>query len=284
MASGFFALLDDISMLMDDLSASAKVAAKNTAGVLGDDLAVNAAKASNFHASRELPVLWAITKGSLVNKVIIVPLLLLLNYYLPQLIVPILLLGALFLSYEGAHGVWGYLFPHEGGKESKVISEKEKIKSAIVTDFILSIEIVLIALASVRELDTLAQVAIVSLIAVVTTIGVYGLVAFLVRLDDMGYAIARSTKEEGFRYKFGMWLVNALPFIVKVLSIVGVFAMLLVAGGIFMHNIEILHDIAHQSQIPQLMAEVIFALLIGGVVMFFIDAPRALIRYLKEKR
>ena len=284
MASGFFALLDDISMLMDDVSAASKVAAKNTAGVLGDDLAVNAAKASGFESSRELPVLWAITKGSLFNKVIIVPLLLLLNYYFPQIIGPILLLGALFLSYEGAHGVWGYLFPHEASHNEEPMSEKEKIRSAVITDFILSIEIVLIALASVRDLDALEQAVVVSLIAVAATIGVYGLVALLVRLDDIGFAMAKDAKEESIKHKFGMMLVRSLPFIVKILSIVGIFAMLLVAGGIFMHNLDILHQIAHESHIPQLIAELIFALLIGGVVMLFIDVPKTLLTYFKAKR
>ena len=284
MASGFFALLDDISMLMDDVSAASKVAAKNTVGVLGDDLAVNAAKASGFESSRELPVLWAITKGSLFNKVIIVPLLLLLNYHFPQVIVPILLLGALYLSYEGAHGVWGYLFPHEAIHNEEPMSEKEKIRSAVITDFILSIEIVLIALASVRNLDALEQAVVVSLIAVAATIGVYGLVALLVRLDDIGFAMAKDAKEGSIKHKFGMLLVRSLPFIVKILSIVGIFAMLLVAGGIFMHNLDILHQIAHKSHIPQLIAELIFALLIGGLVMLIIDAPRALIAHFKTKR
>jgi len=283
MASGFFALLDDISMLMDDVSAASKVAAKNTVGVLGDDLAVNAAKASGFEASRELPVLWAITKGSLLNKVIVVPLLLLLNFYLPRSIVPILMLGALFLSYEGAYGVWGYLFPHEKTHNEVPMSEKEKIRSAIITDFILSIEIVLIALATVRSLDIFEQGVVVSLIAIAATIGVYGLVALLVRLDDIGFAIAKGAKEGSFRYKFAMLLVRSLPYIVKLLSIVGVFAMLLVAGGIFMHNLDILQKVAHESHIPQLFAELLFALLIGGVVMLFIDAPKALFAYFKSK-
>ncbi len=283
MASGFFALLDDIALLMDDVAVASKVAAKKTAGVLGDDLAVNAAKASGFEASRELPVLWAITKGSLINKVIIVPLLLLLNYYFPQIIVPILLLGALFLSYEGAHGVWGYLFPHEASHNEEPMSEKEKIRSAIITDFILSIEIVLIALASVDGLDATKQAVVVSLIAVGATVGVYGLVALLVRLDDIGYALAKGQKEGSFKYRFGMVLVRSLPFFIKLLSIVGIAAMLLVAGGIFMHHIDILHKIAHNAHIPQLIAESLFALLIGAIVMLLIDAPKALYSYLRKK-
>ena len=281
MASGFFALLDDIAMLMDDVAVNAKVATKQTAGVLGDDLAVNAAKASTFTPSRELPVIWAITKGSLVNKVIIVPLMLLLSFYFPSAITPILLLGAAFLSYEGAHGVWGWLFPHQNSHdESKKLNEKAKIRSAIITDFILSIEIVLIALASVNNLPIVEKTAIVSFVAFVATIGVYGLVAFLVRLDDIGFAIANSAKEGSFKQKFGLKLAATLPLIIKILSIVGVIAMLLVAGGILMHKIHILHDIMHS--IPTLMSELIVALLLGGVLMVVIDGSKALISYLKK--
>ena len=278
MASGFFALLDDIAMLMDDVASSAKIATKQTAGVLGDDLAVNAAKASTFSPSRELPVIWAITKGSLVNKVIIVPLILLLSFYFPDAITPILLLGAAFLSYEGAHGVWGWIFPHNDLDESsKKLSEKAKIRSAIITDFVLSIEIVLIALASVNNLPIVQKTLVVSLVAVGATIGVYGIVALLVRLDDIGYAIADSAKEGSFKQKFGLYLASLLPIIIKLLSIVGVIAMLLVAGGIFMHKIEILEEIMHS--IPTLMAELIVALLVGGVLMIVIDGTKALIDF-----
>ena len=281
MASGFFALLDDIAMLMDDVAVNAKVAAKQTAGVLGDDLAVNAAKASTFAPSRELPVIWAITKGSLVNKIIIVPLMLILSFYLPSAITPILLLGAMFLSYEGAHGVWGWIFPHSSadGKEKKM-SEKAKIKSAIITDFILSIEIVLIALSSVNELDIINKTLVVSLIAIAATIGVYGLVALLVRLDDIGYAIARDASEGSFKQKFGLKLAAMLPIIIKILSIVGIIAMLLVAGGILMHKVEILHEIMHS--IPTLMSELIVALLLGGILMLLIDGTKTLIKYFKK--
>ena len=282
MASGFFALLDDIATLMDDLASVSKVAAKNTAGVLGDDLAVNAAKASTFSSSRELPVIWAITKGSLVNKIIIVPLMLLLSYYFPQAITPILILGGLFLSYEGAHGIWGYLFPHNDKESKEPMSEKAKIKSAIITDFILSLEIVLIALASVQDLSFVSKVAVVSFIAIAATIGVYGLVALLVRLDDMGFALSQGASRDSFRYKFGMFLVRALPLIIKTLSVIGVIAMLLVAGGIFVHNIELLHEIVIANKMPLLIGELIIALLIGGVVMLLIDGPKAAIAYLKR--
>jgi len=276
MASGFFALLDDISMLMDDVAAQAKHATTQTAGVLGDDLAVNAAKASTFPPSRELPVLWAITKGSFINKIIIVPLMIALSFYFPKAIAPILLLGAAFLSYEGAHGIWGWLFPHNENSPKKNLSEKAKIKSAIITDFILSIEIVLIALASVGDIDLTKKVIIVSFVAVAATIGVYGLVALIVRLDDIGYAIARAAKENSFKQKFGLKLASLLPIIIKILSIVGVIAMLLVAGGILMHKLPILHQIAHYNHTPTLMAELISALLLGAVLMLIIDGSKAI--------
>ncbi len=273
MTGGFFALLDDISMLMDNVSASAKVAAKQTAGVLGDDLAVSAAKASEFKASRELPVIWAIIKGSIVNKIILVPLMLALSFYFPKAITPILLLGALYLSYEGAHGVWAWLFPHDISQgEEQQMSEKQKIKSAIITDFVLSIEIVLIALASVDTLPLAQKATIVTLIAFGATLGVYGLVALLVRLDDMGYAIASSAKSGSFKQKFGLKMASALPFIIKVLGFIGVIAMLLVAGGILLHKLPILHEVMHQ--IPTLAAEITAALILGGVAMILIDGTK----------
>ena len=275
MASGFFALLDDISVLMDNSATMVKAAAKNTAGVLGDDLAVSASKASNFKASRELPVLWAITKGSLVNKIIIVPIMLALSYYFPAAIMPILVLGGLYLAYEGAHGIWGYIFPHESHEEKNEVSEKKKIKDAIVTDFVLSIEIVLIALSSVQDSPLTTKIFVVSLISFLATVGVYGIVALLVRIDDIGYAIAKDAQEGSKKQKFGLKLVSALPIIIKILSIVGTFAMLLVAGGIFMHNFHVLHEVMHS--IPTLMAELIAALIAGGVAMLLIDGTKFLV-------
>ncbi len=283
MSGGFFALLDDISVLMDSTSTAAKTAAKNTAGVLGDDLAVSAAKASDFSASRELPVLWAITKGSFLNKIIIIPIMLALSYYFPAVITPVLLLGGLYLSYEGAHGVWGFIFPHEKEhpseqkeENSQEESEKSKIKDAIITDFVLSIEIVLIALASVQKEPFATKVIVVTFVSFLATIGVYGLVAFLVRFDDMGFALAKNAKTGSFKRKFGLKMAAVLPIIVKILSVVGIFAMLMVAGGIFLHNIHILHEIMHP--IPTLAAELILPLLIGGAAMIIIDGGRALFK------
>jgi len=279
MASGFFALLDDISVLMDNSSTMIKSAAKNTVGVLGDDLAVSAAKASSFQASRELPVLWAITKGSFLNKIIIIPIMLALSYYFPNLIIYILILGGIYLAYEGVHGIWGYLFPENEANEKEPMGEKQKVKSAIVTDFVLSLEIVLIALSTVQNSPLTQKIIIVTAVSFLATIGVYGLVAFLVRLDDMGLAISQNAKQGSLKYKFGMFLISLLPIIVRILSVVGIFAMLMVAGGIFMHNIHILHEVMHK--IPSFMGEIIAAIIIGGVAMILIDGTKFIVKKIK---
>ncbi len=278
MAFGFFALLDDISTLMDSTVNMAKAAAKHTAGVLGDDLAVNAAKASNFGANRELPVLWAIVKGSFVNKIILIPLILALSYFLPKVVEWLLLFGALYLSFEGAEALWEYFFPHEI-EQTKNLSEKEKIKSAIVTDFILSIEIVLIAFSAVKDASILQQAIVVSFVAFAATIGVYSLVAFFVRLDDMGFALAKGHSKKSILYKFGMFLVRLLPFLIRILSVVGVFAMLLVAGGIFMHHFVLLKDVAKELAIPSIVMEFLVASIMGAVVMGIVE----LISFIKIK-
>ncbi|MDH5600630.1 MAG: DUF808 domain-containing protein, partial [Gammaproteobacteria bacterium] len=195
MAGGILALLDDVAMLLDDTAAMSKVAAKKTAALLGDDLAVNAEKATGFHASRELPVIWAISKGALLNKIIILPIAFLLSAFLPGLIVPILLLGGAYLSYEGAEKVYEWLTrkplnkpaASESADKNHILnSESAKIKSAIRTDFILSIEIIVIALDTVLEQAFIIQIMVVSLIAFIAIVAVYGVVALLVRMDDVG--------------------------------------------------------------------------------------------------
>ena len=265
MASGFFALFDDIAYLMDDVAAASKVAAKKTAGILGDDLAVNANKASGYASSRELPVLWAITKGSFLNKLIILPLIFLLSYYASFLITPILMIGGVYLAYEGVEKIVEYLFHHDKGhsEETKGLSEKEKIKSAIVTDFILSIEIVIIALSSVTNEPFMTQIVSVTIIAFLATVGVYGIVALIVRMDDMGLYLIE--KFDGFLEIIGKGLVLALPKVIKSLSVIGTIAMLLVAGGIYLHNIHELHDYLHF--LPSLLAELVVGLVIGSVAV-----------------
>jgi uncharacterized protein len=287
MASGIFAILDDVAMLLDDAAVMSKVAAKKTAGLLGDDLAVNAEKATGFHASRELPVIWAITKGSLLNKLIILPLAFLLSAYLPWLIVPILLIGGAYLSYEGAEKVYEWFFPHAqkgiAARESSdshaiVHQEADKIRSAVRTDFILSIEIIVIALETVIEQSLAMQILVVTFIALLATAGVYGLVALLVRMDDTGlFLIERAAKMEdpGARItRFsGETLVASLPRVIRLLGFIGTLAMLLVGGGMYVHNIEAVHH--GLAFMPPLLAELSTGLLIGAALLLVMQAVKA---------
>ncbi|TDN88060.1 hypothetical protein DET49_1098 [Salegentibacter sp. 24] len=279
MASGFFALLDDIATLMDDVAVMGKVAGKKTAGILGDDLAVNAEKASGFMSSRELPVLWAITKGSFLNKIIILPLAFLLSAFLPAAVTVILIIGGLYLAYEGAEKIYEFFFPHpqkvekpklEKLTEEEVLSrEKEKIKSAILTDFILSVEIVIIALGSVGKEPLLTQILVVSLIALIATVGVYGIVALIIRMDEFGAKlIDLNDKEDSFSDKVGGLLVTALPKIIKSLSVIGTIALLLVSGGIFVHNISFFHGLF--ENIPGIIVEFLTGLVVGAIVLLII--------------
>lgn len=280
MASGFFALLDDIAAIMDDVAVMSKIAAKKTAGILGDDLAVNAEKASGFISSREIPVLWAITKGSFINKLIILPIAFLLSAFSPLAIIVILILGGLYLAYEGAEKIYEYLFPHQHVKteitletlteEAVLALEKEKIKSAIVTDFILSVEIVIIALGTVIEKPILSQVLVVSIIAIIATVGVYGIVALIVRMDEVGLKLIQLSNNEGsFLKTIGNVLVLALPIVIKSLAVIGTIALILVAGGIFVHNIEFLHHFL--PQLPSILKEFSIGLVTGLVVMGIVN-------------
>ena len=272
MASGIFAVLDDIAALMDDMAVMSKVAARKTAGILGDDLAVNAEKASGFVSSREIPVLWAITKGSFLNKLIILPIAFLLSAFLPWAVTVILLIGGVYLGYEGAEKVYDFFVPHKHHKEvisklelpeTEILAlEKKRVKSAIVTDFILSIEIVIIALGTVIGKPIITQIGVVTFIAIIATIGVYGIVALIVRMDDVGYKIiASSKKEKSFAKKIGRMLVLALPKVIKGLSVIGTLALILVAGGIFVHNIDFFHHIL--PALPSVVLEFTVGLLVG---------------------
>jgi len=275
MAAGFFALFDDIAVLMDDVATMSKVATKKTAGVLGDDLAVNAEKASGFASSRELPVLWAITKGSFLNKLIILPFAFLLSAFAPWLIIPILMLGGVYLAYEGAEKIIEFFIPHQEGHKVETLelstpeeilaAEKGKIKAAILTDFILSIEIVIIALGAVTTQPFAVQAVVVSIVAVLATIGVYGIVAMLVRTDDFGYKLISIGGEKSILGNIGIMLVRALPKMIKALSYIGTFAMLLVAGGIYVHNWHMLHEILHFM--PSVTGEFLVGLVIGIVAV-----------------
>lgn len=277
MASGFFALFDDIATLMDDVATMTKVAAKKTSGILGDDLAVNAEKASGFVPDRELPVLWAISKGSFINKIIILPVAFLLSAFAPVAVTVILVLGGLYLAYEGAEKILEWFIPHhqahekinieeEVSPEQVLAHEKKKIKSAITTDFILSVEIVIIALGTVVEQPLSTQILVVSIIALLATVGVYGLVAVIVRMDEFGYKlIALNPEENTFSDKIGRLLVKGLPVLIRIISFVGTIALLLVAGGIFSHNIEFFHHLLETW--PGIIKEFLIGLAVGIVVL-----------------
>lgn len=293
MASGFFAVLDDIATLMDDVATMGKVAGKNTAGILGDDLAVNAEKASGFMSTRELPVLWSITKGSLLNKAIILPVAFLLSAFFPMAITVILILGGLYLAYEGAEKIYEFFVPHNHEKKSVKIKEvtkaeilkveKQKVKSAIVTDFILSVEIVIIALGSVAEEPLKVQIGVVSLIALAATVGVYGIVALIVRMDEFGLKLIDLNKEDNtISDKIGKLLVNALPIVIKGLSIVGTIALLLVSGGLFVHNISFIHHLEEAIHIPGMLFEFLTGLVVGFLVLVLISAGMKLWKSMKS--
>ncbi|EKO3784739.1 DUF808 domain-containing protein [Vibrio harveyi] len=246
-------LLDDIAAVLDDVALMSKMAAKKTAGVLGDDLALNAQQVSGVASEREIPVVWAVAKGSFKNKLILVPSALLISAFIPWLIMPLLLIGGLFLCFEGAEKILEKLFPHAHQHEEKKEElntgesveeyEKRKVAGAIRTDFILSAEIIVIALGTVTGSSIVTQILVVSLIAVLMTIGVYGLVAGIVKLDDLGFYLERTSNGEGLTAKLGGALVAFAPKLMKMLAVVGTAAMFLVGGGIVVHNVPAIHHL-----------------------------------------
>lgn len=260
-AANLLALLDDIATLMDDIAAMSKVAAKKTAGVLGDDLALNANQVQGVKADRELPVVWAVAKGSLLNKVILVPAALLISAFIPSLITVMLVIGGLYLCFEGGEKLLHKYLPHEdesserearihalaNEKVDMVAFEKEKIKGAIRTDFILSAEIIVIALGTVSNADIGTQIGVLIALSLAITFGVYGLVAGIVKMDDLGLYLLRKsiTGSMNTIQRFsGRALLVAAPALMKTLAVVGTVAMFLVGGGILTHNIGFLHHIA----------------------------------------
>lgn len=247
-AGSLLALFDDIATLLDDISVMSKVAVKKTAGVLGDDLAVNAEQVGNVRAERELPVVWAVAKGSLLNKLIIVPVVLLASLFLPWLITPVLMLGGAYLCFEGAEKVWKTI-THRGVKdhsqsrallrnsnEDLLKLERRRVKGAIQTDFILSLEIIVIALSTVQEETFAKQAMVLAVVAIGITIGVYGLVALIVKIDDLGLLLLKAKNTMAATAgKFLLWFAPAL---MKTLTIVGTLAMFLVGGGILSHGFD----------------------------------------------
>ena len=266
-AGSLLALLDDVASVLDDVALLTKAATKKTAGVLGDDLALNAQQVAGVRASRELPVVWAVAKGSMVNKAILVPAALAISAFVPWLVTPLLMIGGAFLCYEGFEKI-AHKFLHRGGdaahkEELKhavtdpavdmVALEKDKIKGAIRTDFILSAEIIVIALGTVAAQRFGIQVAVLVGIAILMTVGVYGLVAGIVKLDDVGLHLARRTGDgaiDGALRALGRGVVAASPWIMKFLSVAGTVAMFLVGGGILLHGFAFLqHSAEHWADL-----------------------------------
>lgn len=301
MASGFFAILDDVAALMDDVAVTSKIATQKTAGILGDDLAVNAEKATGFLSSREIPVLMKIMKGSFINKLIIIPAVFLLEWIYSPAITVILIIGGIYLAYEGAEKIVEFLF-HRQKKGIEVIkeadpnveagedTEKTKIRSAITTDFILSLEIVIIALAAAKtgyeslksQFDPfLVEIFTVSVVSIIATVGVYGIVALIVRMDDAGFKLIKRSKGKGLLNFMGKGLVRSLPIVIKVLAVVGTLALLLVSGGIFSHHVPFLHGFLESW--PATAREFTFGLLTGIIVVLLITSGRSLYRTLVRK-
>ncbi|EPF69684.1 DUF808 domain-containing protein [Acinetobacter indicus] len=257
MASSLLLLLDDIATVLDDVAVMSKMAAKKTAGVLGDDLALNAQQVSGVRSERELPVVWRVAKGSFVNKLILVPLALLISVVAPWLINPLLVVGGLFLCYEGVEKVLHSLHKKKAKTAEEAQQEliktetdlatfeNEKIKGAVRTDFILSAEIIVISLGTVATAAFSVKVTVLSIIAIAMTIGVYGLVAFIVKIDDIGLHL--SEQASNFKQSVGRGLLAFAPILMKILSIVGTLAMFLVGGGIINHAIPLVHHFTEDS-------------------------------------
>lgn len=254
--TSLLALIDDIATLLDDVAVMTKVAAKKTAGVLGDDLAVNAEQVSGVSADRELPVVWAVFKGSLVNKSILVPTALVISAFLPWAVVPLLMLGGAYLCFEGLEKVLHHFSRHKKAEHDELVAavadtrvdlvafEKTKIKGAIRTDFILSAEIIAIALGAVAGNPMGVQIAVLSLLALVMTLGVYGFVAGIVKLDDAGIHLSR--REPPLK-QLGLLLVSAAPMLMRLLSLFGTIAMFLVGGGIILHGLPAIEHWLHDT-------------------------------------
>ncbi|MGY5356837.1 DUF808 domain-containing protein [Cronobacter dublinensis] len=286
--SSLLTLLDDIATLLDDISMMGKLAAKKTAGVLGDDLSLNAQQVTGVRANRELPVVWAVAKGSLLNKVILVPLALIISAFAPWAITPLLMVGGAFLCFEGVEKVLHSLHARKHketpeqkqqrldaiAKQDPKVYERDKVKGAVRTDFILSAEIVAITLGIVAEAPLINQVLVLSGIAILVTLGVYGIVGVIVKLDDMGYWLA--DKRSALARGVGKGLLVTAPWLMKTLSVLGTIAMFLVGGGIVVHGVAPLHHaIEHWAQglggvgaaVMPTVLNLVLGFIIGAVVL-----------------
>lgn len=300
--SSLLLLIDDIAAVLDDVALMTKVAAKKTAGVLGDDLAVNAEKVTGVRAERELPVVWAVAKGSFVNKLILVPVALLASLFAPWLIIPALIAGGLYLCFEGFEKI-AHKFFHGAEKAADhdelveqladpsvdmVAFEQKKIKGAIRTDFILSAEIIVLTLGIVAESKFITQVGVLAGIAIVMTVGVYGLVAGIVKLDDAGLYLFQKQGEglwPRFMRWFGQGLISFAPWLMKALGIIGTVAMFMVGGGILLHNIPPLgaavEHFAHNltpvmAALTPTIAGMLIGLVAGALVVVMVEGAKKL--------
>ena len=266
----FFTLLDDITAVLDDISLMTKVAAKKTVGVVGDDLAVNANQVTGVQAERELPIVWAVTKGSFANKAILIPLALALSYFAPQWVKILLMMGGAYLCFEGIEKILESVLHKEETHEHQVVSdhldsEKNKIMGAIRTDMILSAEIIIIALGEIPMNTSIGfKLAVLVLVGVGITIFVYGLVAAIVKSDDFGLYLMR--QEDIVKQAIGRTIIRIVPYFMRALGVIGMIAMFLVGGGIFMHNVDALHHIQWNSGLVEVLATIVLGMVIGCVV------------------
>ncbi|WP_392565785.1 DUF808 domain-containing protein [Utexia brackfieldae] len=307
--ASLLALLDDITSLLDDVAAMTKIATKKTAAVLSDDLALNAEQVSGVTANREIPVVWAVAKGSMLNKLFIIPVVLVISYFVPWLIKFLLIIGGIYLCFEGAEKVIHSLIKmrHPTKKDSTAIIqqqaemlsnshleqistlERQKVKGAIRTDFILSAEIMVIALNVVLEQSLLMQIGVLLTVAILITVGVYGIVAMIIKLDDLGYWLILKNKNRQLFLSLGKLLINSAPYLMRFLSIVGTIAMFLVGGGIVLHNIKPLADLEHDmiswiettpnmgdllSAISPTISSLILGIMIGIVSMIVLNGVK----------
>ena len=261
--SSLFTLIDDIASILDDVALMTKIAAKKTVGVVGDDLALNANQVTGASSDRELPIVWAVTKGSLVNKVILIPIALLLSAFLPWLIVPLLMIGGAYLCFEGVEKILHKFISHEEHEEKTTFNEAAKIKGAIRTDFILSAEIIIIALGELTEASLLTRIISLSIVGIGITIFVYGLVALIVRADDFGLYLI---KKGGVAKSIGNAILVIMPKFMRSLSFIGTLAMFLVGGGIFVHNVDFIHHLLADYQLADGLLGNVATLVVGVIV------------------
>ena len=298
MATSLLVLLDDIASVLDDVAMMTKVAAKKTAGVLGDDLALNAQQVAGVQSDRELPVVWAVARGSLINKVILVPAALLIATFAPWAITPLLMIGGAFLCFEGVEKL-AHKYLHDPADDAAeraaltqalsdpaldlVALEKDKIKGAVRTDFILSAEIVVISLGTVAGAPLAQQAAVLAGISLVMTVGVYGLVAGIVKLDDAGLWLTRQASAA--QQALGRGLLAFAPWLMKALSVVGTLAMFLVGGGILAHGMPAVHHLvdgwvagagAVVAMLVPLLADLVVGLVAGAVVLAVVTGVQRL--------